>query len=363
MLAEASKPGDERLARVGLIKRITRHHEIGALVGAIGVAILFSVIVPDTFPTLRGVARVLDPASTLGIMAIAVALLMIGGEFDLSVGVMTGSTGLLTGMLAVEAGWNLWLAMAASLVFALVVGFINGFIRVKTQLPSFIVTLGTMFVLRGANVGITRAVTDQIRVSGIDQAPNFELGQKLFNTDIRILGVDFQSTVVWWIVITILASWFLLRTRYGSWIFASGGDQEAARSVGVPVNRVKIGLFMFAAASAWLVGMMLMFRLRSALASQGVNQEFIFIIAAVTGGNRMTGGEGSVIGASIGALIFGMTRVGIVFAGWDADWFYSFLGIMLLLAVILNLYTQRQAEQVSLAVDDEEIDKLLESEQ
>jgi simple sugar transport system permease protein len=340
---------DERLAEISLGRRLFMRPEVGALVGAAAVYVFFASVARQNFPTIGGAARFLDPASTLGIMSVAVALLMIGGEFDLSAGVMTGTTGLIMGMLASRAGWNVWPAMFVAFVFALTVGFLNGLLVIKTGLPSFIVTLGTFFILRGGNVGVTRLVTNQVRVAGIDEAVGFEAARAVFNTEFELFGEIFRTSIIWWIAITVLASWVLLRTRYGSWIFASGGDAEAARSVGVPAGRVKVVLFMTTATAAWLVGVMSDLRLRSAVASQGIGQEFVYIIAAVIGGCLLTGGYGSAVGASLGALIFGMTRVGIVFAGWDTDWFYAFLGAMLLLAVLVNEYTRRRAQDIGLA--------------
>jgi simple sugar transport system permease protein len=309
--------------------------------------VFFAIVAPENWISITGVARILDSSSTLGIMAVAVALLMIGGEFDLSAGVMTGTTGLIAGLLATQVGMNLWLAMLAALVFALVVGYLNGLMVVRTGLPSFIVTLGTFFILRGANVGVTRLITNQVRVSGIDDVEGFAAARALLSNEIELFGTVFWTAVIWWIVLTILATWVLRQTKYGSWIFAVGGDANAARNVGVPAARVKIALFMTTAGAAWLVGMMSDVRLRSAVASQGIGQEFIYIIAAVIGGCLLTGGYGSAIGASVGAVIFGMARVGIVFAGWDTDWFFSFLGVMLLVAVLVNKFTRRRAEAVT----------------
>jgi simple sugar transport system permease protein len=252
-------------------------------------------------------------------------------------------------MLATQLGINIWIAMFVSLLFALAVGFFNGWMVVKTKLPSFIVTLATFFILRGANVGVTRLVTERVLVSNIDRAIGFMSARSFFDTEFRLFGTQFRSSTIWWIVIALIATWILQRTKFGNWIFAVGGDANIARNVGVPANRVKIGLFMTTSAAAWLVGMMSIVRLRSAVASEGIGQEFVYIIAVVTGGTLLTGGYGSVIGACIGALIFGMARVGIVFAGWDTDWFYSFLGIMLLVAVLVNDYTRRRAEAVSVA--------------
>jgi simple sugar transport system permease protein len=350
MAVSSTQPSDrrdERLAQVGMVRRIFRLPEVGAVVGAIAIALIFASLVPETFPSVVGVSRVLDSATSIGIMAVAVALLMIGGEFDLSAGVLTGTTGLIAGMLAVEAGWHLFPAMGVSLAFALLVGFLNGFLVLRTRLPSFIVTLATFFILRGLNTGFTRLVTNEVRVMGIDQAAGFDVARTLFNTEIEAFGAVFWSSLLWWVALTALATWVLMRTRFGSWIFAVGGDAHAARSVGVPVDRVKIALFMTTAAAAWLVGMMTMVRLRSALASQGIGQELIFIVAAVVGGCKLTGGYGSAVGAMIGALIFGMARVGITFTGWETDWFYAFLGLMLLASVILNNFTRARAERIS----------------
>jgi simple sugar transport system permease protein len=322
---------------------------VGALLGAVVIWIFFALFASENWLTINGGARILDEASTLGIMAVAVALLMIGGEFDLSTGVMTGTTGLIAGMIATKAGLNLWVGILVAFLFAAAVGFFNGFMVVKTRLPSFIVTLATFFVLRGANVGVTRLVTNQVLVSGIDQAAGFDSARLVFDTAYQFLGATFRTSMIWWILLTVIATRILMRTKYGNWIFAVGGDANAARNVGVPSNRVKIALFMTTSLAAWLVGMMYIVRLRSAVASQGIGSEFVFIISAVIGGCLLTGGYGSAVGASIGAIIFGMARVGIVFAGWDTDWFYAFLGIMLLVAVLVNDNTRRRAEAMSSA--------------
>ena len=346
----AGPRADEQLAQVGFFRGLFRRVEIGALIGAVVIWLFFAIVASENWITITGVSRILDPASTLGIMAIAVGLLMIGGEFDLSTGVMTGTTGLVAGLLSTRMDWPLWAAILAALLFALAVGYLNGLLVVKTGLPSFIVTLATFFVLRGANVGVTRLVTEQVYVGGIDKTLGFASARTFFNTGINLFNVEWRSSIIWWVVVTIIASWVLLRTKYGSWIFATGGDARAARNVGVPANRVKIALFMTTAVAAWLVGTMNIVRLRSAVASQGIGNEFVYIIAATIGGCLLTGGYGSVVGASIGAIIFGMAQVGIVFAGWDTDWFYSFLGVMLLTAVLVNNYTRRRAEEISVAV-------------
>jgi simple sugar transport system permease protein len=336
---------DERVAGTGLLRRLLVRPELGSVVGAIVVFAFFSAQ-SDTFRSVNGIANWLDPASTLGIMAVAIALLMIGGEFDLSAGVLTGSTGLVLVTLATRYGWNIWLAMLAGLAVALVIGFLNGLLVVRTRLPSFIVTLGTFLMLQGLNLGVTKALTGTVQVSGLRRVDGYDAARVLFAGSVTIGGTDFRVAIFWWLAVTALATWVLMRTRAGNWIFAVGGNQQAARAVGVPAARTKIALFMTTAVAAWLVGSIMALRFTSVQANSGIGQEFIYIIAAVIGGCLLTGGYGSAIGAAIGAVIFGMADKGIVFAGWDADWFKFFLGAMLLLATLANHLVRRYAEEV-----------------
>lgn len=336
-------PTDERLARTSSPVRIMRRPEFGALLGAVVVFVLFAAVDgTGKFATLGGIARWSDSAATIGIVAVAVALLMIGGEFDLSAGVMVGSTGLVLGLLVTKVGLGIWPAIVLTLLFAAAVGALNGWLVVKTRLPSFIVTLATFFSLQGINLGVTKMLTGTVRVAGIDKADGFDSARALLATDFWEPH-KFRIAVVWWILITLVATWVLTRTRFGNWIFAVGGDANAARNSGVPVNRTKIMLFMYTAMSAALVGIMTALRLRSVQAGQGVGQEFTFIIAAVVGGCLLTGGFGSAIGASIGASIIGMAFIGIAFAGWNTDWSFLFLGLILFMAVMVNTLISRRA--------------------
>jgi simple sugar transport system permease protein len=335
-------PVDERLARIGFLTKLLQRPELGAMLGA-AVVLIFFAVTADKFITLSGIARWTDVASTLGIMAVAVALLMIGGEFDLSSGVMTGTSGLLMGILATEVGMSIWLAILLTFVFAAGVGFLNGYMVIRTGLPSFIVTLATFFVLRGVNLGGTKAITDTVRVGGLRDASGFDSAKRIFASDFWEPH-NFRISVIWWIVITALATWVLSRTRVGNWIFGVGGDKVAARNVGVPVSKVKVGLFMMTSMAAALVGIMIALRLGSMQASQGIGEEFTYIIAAVAGGCLLTGGFGSAVGAAMGALIIGMTFIGIQFSGWNTDWRFLFLGVILLAAVLVNTYVRHRAE-------------------
>ncbi|WP_134766723.1 ABC transporter permease [Nocardioides sp. 1609] len=335
---------DERVARTSTLTRVMKRPEVGALSAAIVIFVFFA-LTTDVFATGRGASTWLQQASTVGIMAVAVALLMIGGEFDLSAGAITGFTGLVVGVLTREYGVNIFAAILISLALALLIGAVNGVLVMKTGLPSFIVTLGTFFVLQGIDLAGTKALIGQVAIQGMSKVPYYDQAKTVFgSTPLTIDGGGIYVSVFWWLGVTAVATWVLLRTRAGNWIFAVGGAVTAARQVGVPVFRTKVGLFMTTAGAGWLVGMLLLFRTSTVQSNTGVGQEFIYIICAVVGGCLMTGGYGSAIGAALGALIYGMVNQGIVYAGWDNNWLKAFLGVMLLGAVLLNEWVRKRAE-------------------
>jgi simple sugar transport system permease protein len=344
-VAEPQAPpetADDRVRQVGLARRLLGRPELGAVAGAVLVWVFFALLAGDSgFLTLQGTASYLETAAELGILAVAVALLMIAGEFDLSIGSIVGAAGMAVTLLAVEFGVNIWVAMVVAVVLAVVTGLINGAVVMRTRLPSFIVTLGTLFIFRGATIGITRLLTNRTQVGGLRDVPGYPVAEYLFASRVG----PFSVTIVWWLLFVALATWVLLRTRFGNWIFASGGGAEAARNVGVPVSRVKITLFVMTALAAAFVAMSQVMKVGSADTLRGFQLEFRAIIVAVIGGTLLTGGYGSAIGPLFGALIFGMVERGIVFAGVDADWFQVFLGVMLLLAVLVNNYIRRKAAE------------------
>jgi simple sugar transport system permease protein len=335
---------DDRLAQTSRLVQIMRRPELGAFMGALVIYLLFvSVDRTGKFGGLIGAANWSDTAANYGIVAVAVALLMIAGEFDLSSGVMVGTAGLLGGLLITEWGVPVWPAIGIVLVFALFIGFVNGYLVVRTGLPSFIVTLAMFFSLRGINLGVTKALTGTVRVIGVDKGEGYASAKEVFASSFWE-PYDFRITVVWWLALTVAATWVLTRTTFGNWIFAVGGDKNAARNTGVPVNRTKILLFMYTSFSAALYGIMSLMRLKSMQAGAGIGLEFTFIIAAVVGGCLLTGGFGSAIGASIGTSIIGMAFIGISFAGWNTDWNWLFLGVILFIAVMVNTAIGKRAQ-------------------
>ncbi len=335
---------DERLIESGLVKRLLTRPELGAAGGALIVWLFFALVAPVGFLSLRGTASYLEVSAQLGILAVAVSLLMIGGEFDLSVGSMIGFSGVIIAILSTVYQLPMYVSALVALILALGVGFINGYLVIRTRLPSFIITLGTLFIVRGVTIGVTRLITGRTQIGSLNRAPGYEVLAAIFASDIPIGEADFPIAILWWLLVAAVATWVLLRTRVGNWIFGVGGDANAARNVGVPVDKLKVGLFMMTAMAAWLVAVIQVAVVKSADTLRGEQQEFIAIIAAVIGGTLLTGGYGSAIGAVLGALIFGMVKQGIVFAGVDADWFQVFLGTMLILAVLVNNFIRKRAE-------------------
>ena len=344
MTTTTAAPVDERLVATSRVTRLLRRPELGALMGAIVIYAMFAAVDnTGIFATINGTARWTDVASTVGIVAVPVALLMIAGEFDLSAGVMIGTSGLLCGLLTTEYGLSMWPAIAITFAFAACIGLINGWLVMLTGLPSFIVTLAMFFSLRGINLGVTKYLTDTVRVAGVDDVDGFDSAAKVFASTFWE-PYDFRIAVVWWVGITLIATVLLTKTRFGNWIYAVGGDQNAARNTGVPVRRTKISLFVATSMAAALVGIIALTRLKSMQAGQGVGEEFTFIIAAVVGGCLLTGGFGSAIGASIGASIIGMAFIGIAYAGWNTDWSWLFLGVILFAAVLVNTFIGKRAQ-------------------
>tara|TARA_R110000751_G_scaffold95381_7_gene186517 strand:+ start:30866 stop:31972 length:1107 start_codon:yes stop_codon:yes gene_type:complete len=348
---------DERLKAESFLSGLMKRPELGAIAGVILVTIFFLFTADSSMFTLSGFMNFMTPAAQLGILAIGAALLMIGGEFDLSIGSMVAFSGLFFGVCLVN--WQLPLIAAIPLVlmFAAIVGSINGTIVIRSGLPSFIVTLAFLFILRGLSlVGLKFATGGSTQLRGIRDVVEDDWLTPFFSGDAfpglfawlaengwvetfkngspKVPGIPVE--ILWFVAIALLATYVLLRTPAGNWIFASGGDRTAASNSGVPVNRVKITLFMITACCAALVAIITVIDAGSTDARRGFQKEFEAIIAAVIGGCLLTGGYGSAIGAFFGSIIFGMVVIGLTYTNFDQDWFQVFLGGMLLIAVLFN---------------------------
>jgi simple sugar transport system permease protein len=353
-----------RLQKGSTISKLLKRPELGALSGAILVYIIFYALAGDSgMFTVKGIVEILQVSAEIGILAAAASLLMIAGEFDLSIGSMIGFAGVVIGLAATVYHIPLYLAITLSFCVCAAIGALNGWLTVKTGLPSFIVTLAALLILRGEAISETRAINGYTQISKITDSDPDSLSIPLFGGrafqgffswmaqnhwidsnpagDPIIGGIP--ASILWWIALTILATWVLLRTHFGNWIFAVGGEETSARNTGVPVDRVKIILFMLTAMSAVLFAAIQIMQVGSADTLRGTGKEFDAIIAVVIGGTLLTGGYGSAIGAFLGALIYGTVQMGIIYTRSDADRFKIFLGVMVLLAVLFNNFIRRRA--------------------
>jgi simple sugar transport system permease protein len=361
---------DERVRDVSFLKRALKKPELGAISGAILVFIFFGFAASDTgMFASDGILNWASVSAQLGIIAIGACLLMIAGEFDLSIGSMIGFAGVMIAIPTMYWSWPVWASILFAFAGAMLIGFINGSIVVKTGLPSFIVSLAFLFILRGLTIAFAIMFTGRTIIGGVrDRAvetadwmlPVFngnlltgffkwmgENGIIATFPDGTPLVPGIPMLIVWWIILAVVSSFILLKTRFGNWIFASGGDAIAARNVGVPAGRVKILLFMFTAFCATLYASCQIMEFGSAAADRGLLKEFEAIIAAVIGGTLLTGGYGSVVGACFGALIFGVVQMGIFFTGINSDWFRVFLGGMLLIAVVFNNFVRKKVTEAT----------------
>lgn len=357
---------DERVKEMSGLRRALIRPELGGMVGTIAVFTFFLLFAFDSgMFNAQGVLNWSTVSAQFMIIAVGACLLMIAGEFDLSVGSMIGFAGMMIAIFGVVLAWPMWMAIIVTFVICVAFGALNGYIVVKTGLPSFIVTLATLFILRGFTIFIPQTVESKTIIGGIREAaegdwlaPVFgaKIGGPIFQWlgDAGIIGVFTRGNragepvvdgipmlIVWALALVFVGHLILTRTRFGNWIFAAGGDAQAARYTGVPVDQVKISMFMFTAFCATVFAVCQVMEFGSAGADRGLLKEFEAIIAVVIGGALLTGGYGSVIGAALGALIFGVVQQGLFFANVESSLFRVFLGVILLLAVILNTYIRR----------------------
>lgn len=368
----AVRPADERIRTTSFLQKLLARPEFGALSGAVLITLMFIMVAGDAgMFSMEGIINWATVAGYLGIIAVAAALLMIAGEFDLSIGSMIGFAGMMVAIPILYWGWPPMAAVPFAFLAAMTLGWLNGWLVMKTGLPSFIVTLAFYFILRGLSLAISVLLTGRTILSSQGDIVlrdamaadpiigTLFLGHvftELFNYLAQIGWLDARSdgtamatgipkVIIWWVVLTLIGAFTLARTRIGNWIMACGGDANAAKNVGIPVTRVKIGLFIFVAFAATLFATLQVADAGSAAADRGLQKEFEAIIAAVIGGCLLTGGYGSVIGAAFGALIFGMVQIGIGYTSIDNNWYRVFLGLMLLMAVIFNNYVRRRFAQ------------------
>jgi simple sugar transport system permease protein len=353
---------DERVKEMSRLHQALIRPELGAMCGSLLVFVLFLSIARDSgMFAIDGVMNWGIVSAQFAIIAVGACMLMIAGEFDLSVGSMIGFSGIVIAITSVHLGWPVWLSIIFAFIVAMSIGWLNGYLVIRTGLPSFIVTLAFLFILRGLTIWLSISFTRKTIIGGVKKvaagdwlAPIFggTIGDSFFVwlAEAGIIGkyVDGSPVVkgipammLWAVALIVVGHIVLQRTQYGNWIFASGGDAKAARYAGVPANKVKISLFMLTAFCATVFATCQVMEFGSASADRGLLKEFEAIISVVIGGALLTGGYGSVIGAALGALIFGVVQQGLFFAGVESSLFRVFLGFILLIAVIFNNFIRK----------------------
>ncbi|MDB5526352.1 MAG: transporter permease [Rhizobium sp.] len=312
-----------------LLARLARIVWIGPAIAALVIYVFFAISGgANGFMSIAGTAGWLNTAAELGIIALPVGLLMISGEFDLSTGSVVGAASIIVALGTGFYGLPAALTIAMALALGVGVGCFNAFLVNSTRMPSFIVTLASNFILAGSALGLSRLLSGSSNVSLRDAGiAEYMLGSK---------WQFFNVSILWWAFAALLAAWVLKQTPFGNWIFAVGGNQDAARRAGVPVNRVRLVLFIWTAVSAAFVGVMsaVMYNQGNAVSGQGY--VFQTAIAAVIGGVLLQGGFGSVIGIVFGTVIYGIVSLGLFYTGWPTDWLATFIGGLLVIAVLTN---------------------------
>jgi simple sugar transport system permease protein len=358
---------DERIRRESRFGHILNRPEFAAISGTVLVFAVFGFAAGASgMFNLDGIMNWSQVSAYLGLIAVGACLLMIAGEFDLSIGSMIGFAGMMVAIPTVYFHWPISLAILFAFAGSMLLGAVNGYLVMRTRLPSFIVTLASLFILRGLTLALSIQFADRTIVSGVgDIAAQDWLARTLFQgvafhrvftwfghigvlkllDDGQPLVPGLPKVLLWWFALAGVGAFVLAKTRFGNWIFAAGGDAMAAKNVGVPIRRVKISLFVLSAFCACLFAVLQVCDIGSAAADRGLEKEFEAIIAAVIGGTLLTGGYGSVVGACFGALIFGVVQIGIGYTSVPSDWFRVFLGVMLLIAVLFNHYVRRRVLQ------------------
>ncbi|HSV31467.1 MAG TPA: ABC transporter permease [Atribacteraceae bacterium] len=316
---------------IPLGERLRRKPEFGAIIAFLVIFAFFSMVAPRFF-SLRNLTSVFTIAAELGIMTIGASFLMICGEFDLSISGNYALAGFLFVMLGNAFAFPLGSVVALLIALAIpcLVGFVNAQITLRGQIPSFIATLGMMMFLRGILLGITGGAS--ISYLGDAAVPSLLTG---------LLAFRFRPSHLWFICLIVVFAFILNRTVFGNRVFATGGKKEAARTLGVNVDRVKTISFVACSLLAAFSGVVAISRFRLANVAFGQGMELEAIAAAVIGGTLMAGGYGSVIGAALGAAIMGMVRTGLVLAGAPAYWYSAFVGVILIVAATMNLKLRR----------------------
>lgn len=311
---------------------LLRRPESGSFLGLAFVLIFFVAFGSVEFLKPAGAASWLNVAANLGIVAIPVGLLMISGELDISIGAMIPAGALTVAIVSGYYGLPIWLGVIGALALGAIVGLVNGFLVIRTAVPSLIVTLGTLFAVQGLILGCSVLLTGTTSVA-LSPAASGAVAKAIFG---QFIGGSFQVSIIWWMALTAIYIFYVHYSPFGNWLFAMGGDKVSARNAGIPTDKMTVVLFVLSSTSAAFVGMCQAILFNVAQVSAGMTFIFNSIISVVVGGVLLTGGFGSVIGIFFGTITFAIVNQGIYFTSFDRNWSSLIIGVMLLLAVLMN---------------------------
>ena len=319
-----------------LLKIYLEKPELAGIVFLILLTAVFQWNSNGIFLNLQNMQGVLGLLPEMALVAMGVTVLMICGEFDLSVGSVFALMPMIMGVLMAD-GWSFGPAFLAGFCAAGLVGLTNGFLTVHFNIPSFITTLGMLFVARSLTIVISGGFPPIMPADGL---PRWLFTQFVGPGDL------FRMSFIWFLGIAVLLSLLLSRTNFGNWVRATGGFLPAAQAMGIPTARVKIMCFVLCSLLAGFAGTMQMMRLGAPLPSIGEGLELQAVAAAVIGGTALTGGIGTVLGGIIGAVLIRVIDNGLVLSRVDANWFKLAIGALTVFAVIVNAWLRKKARSI-----------------
>lgn len=320
-----------------MISTLFRRPAAASVLSLIGVLFFYVVFGGVDLEKLSGAASWVNYAARIGIVALPVALLMISGEIDISIGAMIPAGAMTTAIIAGHYELPMIVAIIAALGIGVLVGLFNGLLATRTSVPTLIITLGTLVGMQGIVLAGSKLLTGAASVPLTSPAwAKTVFGDFLF-------GGSHQVVIIWWIILTAVFWFFMHQSKYGNWIFAIGGDKVSAKNAGIPVDKITILLFIGTATSASFVGMCHAILFNSAQVSGGMNDIFNIIVSVVVGGVLLTGGFGSILGVFVGTITFAIVIKGIDFTAIDRNWANLIIGVMLLVAVGMNETFRKKA--------------------
>jgi len=312
-----------------LLGALKFRREVGVLVVFVLLCVFFS-LVTNTFLTVPNILNILRQVSISGLIVMFMTMIIISTDIDLSVGSIFAAVGMIVAILF-QNGMNIWLASLIGLLAGAGFGLINGVVTVKGALPPFIVTLGTQMIYRGFALVISGGAPASVR-----------LPDAFYNVTGARTFLNLPVPALWFLAVTFIAGFILHKTSYGFKVYATGGNEEAARLSGIHTDRIRITNFVLIGVASALASIIQMAYLRGVTPTAGQGMELTAIASTVIGGTSMFGGVGTIGGAFIGTLFMGVVRNGLVLMGTSAYLIDLIIGIVLITAVFLSTLSTRE---------------------